>query len=121
MTEDENITLCVTFAGGCPDDFQVFWGSVPIGRIMKTTGYPTRDAQWSWCCNVPWLPSLGGSCGHGDDLDDCTTKFMAVWIRIRARLTEADMAALRDILRPVRALSAGRLLVETIPAGQARF
>ena len=76
----------VTFADGCPDDYQVFWRGVSIGRIMKVTGYPIRDAQWSWVLNVNGLPSLGDDCGHGDDLDDCTTKFMAAWMRIKSRL-----------------------------------
>ena len=105
MTDDETITLRVTFAGGCPDDYQAFWGNVSIGRIMKTTGYPTCDGQWSWVLNVNGLPSLGRGCGHGDDLDDCTTKFMAAWMRIRSRLTEPDIAKARGLMGIRRLLS----------------
>jgi hypothetical protein len=96
---DENITVCVTLPGGCPDDYQIFWGSVSIGRIMKTTGYPTPDAQWSWAVNVNGLPLLGGGCGHGGDLYDCKHQAIAVWMRIRSRLTEADIAKVLAMLR----------------------
>ena len=101
MTDDETITVCVTFAGSCPDDYQVFWRSVPIGRIMRSTGYPTRDAQWSWVIS---LPREGGDCGTGDDLDDCKRQAIAAWLRIRARVTTHNGAH-----RGGRALSAGRL------------
>src|ERR1019366_2587814 len=81
MTDDETITVCVTFAGGCPDDYQVFWRSVPIGRIMKTTGYPTRDAQWSWVIS---LPRESGDWGTGDNLADCEAKLGRALARLRA-------------------------------------
>ena len=42
--DNESITVRVTFAGGCSDDYQVFWRSFPIGRIMNTAGYPTLDS-----------------------------------------------------------------------------
>jgi hypothetical protein len=45
----------------------------------------------------PVAPVASRELRPGDDLDDCTTKFMAAWIRIRSRLTEADMAKLRDM------------------------
>jgi hypothetical protein len=90
MTYDhESITVRVTFAGGCPDDYQVFWRSVPIGRIMKTTGYPTRDAQWSWVIS---LPRESGDCGTGDNLADCEAKLGRALARILARVTKDDRA-----------------------------
>jgi hypothetical protein len=68
--------------GACPDDFQVFWRSVPIGRIMKNTGYPARDAQLSWVIS---LPRAGGDCGTGDTCADCEAQLRRALARIRAR------------------------------------
>jgi len=82
---DENLTVRVTLPGGSPDDFQVFWRGVPVGRIMKTTGYPVRDAQWTWVISLP-----GGKCGTGDSPADCEAGLRRAWKRILAGLTEAD-------------------------------
>ena len=76
-------------ANGICDDYQVFWRSVLIGRIMKTTGYPTRDAQWSWVIS---LPRESGDCGTGDNLADCEAKLGRALARILARVTKDDRA-----------------------------
>jgi hypothetical protein len=99
IRDDELLTVRVTTPGGCPDDYQVIWRGVPIGRIMQATGFPSQDTRWSWGCNVYGLPSLGGSSGHGDDLNDCKAMFMASWTRIRSRLTEADIAKAHGLMR----------------------
>jgi len=41
---------------------------LPIGRIMKTMGYPNRDAKWLWVIS---LPRESGDGGIGDNLADC--------------------------------------------------
>ena len=79
---------CSTGAA-CPDDYQVFWRSVPIGRIMKTTGYPNRDAKWSWVIS---LPRESGDCGTGDSLADCEVKLGRALARILGRVTKDDRA-----------------------------
>jgi hypothetical protein len=89
MTYDETIALHVTMIGGrpYPNDFTVFWRGVPIGRIMKV-----RARHWWWGCNVDDRPSLDGDSGNGKDLDDCKAKFLIAWTRIRAGLTNEDIA-----------------------------
>jgi hypothetical protein len=44
MTDDETITLRATVIGGknYPDDYTVIWRGLPIGRIMKRSGVPSR-------------------------------------------------------------------------------
>ena len=48
MPDDfETIALCVTVIGGdrLPDDYQVIWRELPIGRIMKGSGRPHDEQQ----------------------------------------------------------------------------
>jgi hypothetical protein len=89
MIDDETIALRVTLIGGrpCPNDFTVFWRGMPIGRIMKTT-----SVHWWWGCNVYDHLSLNDDSGNGIDLDDCKAKFLIAWTRIRAGLTNEDIA-----------------------------
>ncbi len=91
MTGPETIALRVTQIGGRShhaDDFTVIWRGIPIGRIMKVG----RGARWWWGCNVYDHPSLDDDTGNGIDLDDCKTKFLIAWTRIRAGLTDEDIA-----------------------------
>ena len=59
---------------------------------MKSSGVPSHAAQWWWGCNVYGKPSLGGDSGTGVDLEDCKVRFKIAWARIRAGLTDADIA-----------------------------
>jgi hypothetical protein len=88
----ETIALRVTAIGGqrYADDYQVIWRDLPIGRIMRASGVPAHAPQWSWTCN--FLGKPGGGSGRGTDLDDCKAQFKITWVRIRAELTEADIA-----------------------------
>jgi len=45
-----------------------------------------------WGCNFYDQPSLDDDSGNGTGLDDCKAKFLIVWTRIRAALTDADIA-----------------------------
>ena len=89
MTDNETIALRVTMIGGRPyvNDFTVFWRGMPIGRIMKTGA-----RRWWWGCNVGDRPALVDDSGDGNDLDDCKAKFLIAWTRIRAGLTNEDVA-----------------------------
>ena len=90
MTGPETIALRVTQFGGrpCVDDFTLIWRGLPIGRIMKVGG----GSRWWWGCNVYDQPSLDGDSGNGIDFNDCNAKFLIAWTRIRAGLTDEDIA-----------------------------
>jgi hypothetical protein len=91
MVAPETIVLRVTQIGGgppCIDDFTVIWRGIPIGRIMKIGS----GARWWWGCNLYDQPSLDEDSGNGIDLDDCKAKFLIAWTRIRAGLTNEDIA-----------------------------
>lgn len=103
MTDDETISLRVTVIGGKrhPDDYQVIWRDLPIGRIMKRDGVPPSQAeQWWWGFTFySNKPSLSSNNGGGTDLEDCKAKFKIAWTRIRATLTDADIAKAREMQR----------------------
>jgi len=97
VPDDETISLRVTVIGGLryPDDFTVIWRDLPIGRIMKSSGV----RWWWWGCNFDGQLSLDDDSGNGIDLDDCKAKFLTAWTRIRAGLTDADLAKAHEMRR----------------------
>lgn len=92
MTDDEAIALRGTVIGGqrYPDDYEVIWRGLPVGRIMRASGLPPHVPQWRWTCHIYGKP--GGGNGSGDRLEDCKRHFRTAWARLRAELTEADIA-----------------------------
>jgi hypothetical protein len=92
MTNDEIIALRVTEIGGHRhmDDYTVIWRGLPIGRIMKSS-----VVLWWWGCNFDGQLSLDDDSGNGIDLEDCKAKFLIAWTRIRAGLSDADIAKAR--------------------------
>jgi hypothetical protein len=92
--DDETIALRATVVdgNGYPDDYQVVWRGLLIGRIMEATGSPNVAPQWWWECHIYGQPSLGGGRGTGVDLADCKAQFKTAWARIRRQFTEDDIA-----------------------------
>jgi PilZ domain-containing protein len=91
MTDDlESVALRPTVTDGKPqeDDYEVIWRGLPIGRIMK----PPGDPHWWWGCNVYGQPSTANDRGPGINFKDCQLRFKLAWTRIRAGLTEEDIA-----------------------------
>jgi hypothetical protein len=66
-----------------------------IGRIMKAIGAASDKQQWAWNCYIHGRPSSADDSGTGHDLDDVKAKFRKAWARIRAGLTELDIARAR--------------------------
>ena len=95
---DEALTLRATVIGGehCADDFQVIWRGMSIGRIRRASGLPHDQPQWSWACYLQGRPTSAIDNGNGKGLTDCKAKFRAAWERIRAGLTDQDIATARS-------------------------
>jgi hypothetical protein len=108
MPDDpETIALRATVVDrkGYPDDYQVVWRGLSIGRIMKGTGSPNHAPQWWWECNAYGQP-LGGESGAGIDLYDCKARFKIAWARIRVgRADEEIMRAFRNAEASAAALA----------------
>jgi hypothetical protein len=68
-----------------------------VGRIMLGNGAPHDRPQWTWSCHVHGRPQGNDDRGNGADLDDCKVKFRKAWARIRARLTDQDIADAQQI------------------------
>jgi hypothetical protein len=100
-TVDETLTLRTTEIGGKrhADDFTVIWRDLPIGRTMKSSGVPSQAEQWRWGFTFYRRPSLGVDSGTGTDLEDCKARFKIAWTRIRAGLTDADIAKAHEMRR----------------------
>jgi hypothetical protein len=91
MTDDlESVALRPTVIDGTrqEDDYEVIWRGLPIGRIMK----PPTDTHWWWACNVYGQTSAANDRGPGINFKDCQLRFKMAWTRIRAGLTEEDIA-----------------------------
>ena len=96
MSDDEPLTLTLrtTIIAGIryADDYAVVWRGLSIGRIMKAIGAASNRQQWVWSCYIHGRPSSADDGGTGHDLDDAKAKFREAWARIRAGLTELDIA-----------------------------
>jgi hypothetical protein len=94
LDDPETIALRVTVIGGqrYADDYTVIWRGLSIGRIMKASGVPSHIPQWSWNCYVHGKPGASAD-GTGVDLDDCKVQFKVAWSRMRAGLTDDDIAS----------------------------
>lgn len=91
MTDDsESVALRPTVIDGKrqEDDHELIWRGLLIGRIVK----PPGDAHWWWSCNVYGKPPAAGDRGPGINFKDCQLRFKIAWTRIRAGLTEEDVA-----------------------------
>ncbi len=98
-TDPETLTLRATAIAGerYADDYAVIWRGMSVGRIMLGNGAPHDRPQWIWSCHVPGRPQGNDDRGNGADLDDCKLKFRKAWARIRARLTDQDIADAQQI------------------------
>jgi hypothetical protein len=97
-TDDEALTLRVTVINGqrCADDFIVIWRGLTIGRIMLAIGAPSGRPQWTWSSYLGGRPTRGGQNGTGTGFGDCKRQFREAWERIRAGLTDEDIARARN-------------------------
>lgn len=92
MTNDpESIVLRPVVASGdvVADDYEVIWRGLTIGRIMKQPD----SAHWWWSCNVYGQPSTANDRGPAINFKDSQLRFKLAWTKLRAALTEADIAA----------------------------
>ena len=70
------------------DDYEVVWRDLQVGRILK----PAGEAHWWWTCNVFGQPLMQNDRGQGIDFKDSQVRFQIAWTRIKAGLTEGDIA-----------------------------
>jgi hypothetical protein len=71
-----------------PDDYEVIWRGLTIGRMMKQAD----SAHWWWSCNVHGQPPTTNDRGLAINFKDSQLRFKLAWTKIRAALTEDDIA-----------------------------
>jgi hypothetical protein len=81
-----------------PDDFQVIWRDIAIGRILRQPGVPVGRPNWHWGVAFPGQPQPASHRGNCGDLEECQRRFRAVWAGIRSGLSEADVEAARRVV-----------------------
>ena len=84
----ETLTLRATAIAGqrYADDYAVIWRGMSVGRM-----------QWTWSCHVHGRPQGGDDRGNATDLVDAKARFKKAWTRIRASLTDQDIADAQQI------------------------
>lgn len=94
----EPLALRKTLIGGetAPDDWQVIWDGLPIGRILKQPGVPAGRPNWSWGVAFPHLPQQAWQRGLCSDLEECKRRFRVAWMAVHAQLTDADVEKARQ-------------------------
>lgn len=109
MTYDEALTMRATVIGGerCQDDYEVLWRGLSIGRIRRANGSAGTEL-WAWNCWLGGRPCKADEAGGSASLDDAKAKLREAWQRIRAGLTEADIARARGYAERSAEAMAGR-------------
>jgi hypothetical protein len=79
------------------DDFAVIWRGMSVGRIMLGNGAPHDRPQWTWSCHFHGRPQGGDDRGNAANLVDAKARFKKAWTRIRASLTDQDIADAQQI------------------------
>jgi hypothetical protein len=99
----EPLFLRRTVIGGqtAPDDWQVIWDGLPIGRILKQRGMPAGNPNWSWSI-ILHRPQQSWQRGICSDLEECKRRFRVAWSAVHPKLTEADVEELRAGERDVK-------------------
>jgi hypothetical protein len=65
-----------------PDDYEVIWRGLTIGRMMKQAD----SAHWWWSCNVHGQPPTANDRGLAINFKDSQLRFKLAWKKIRAAL-----------------------------------
>lgn len=91
------LSLRKSVIGGetAPDDYQVMFEGIPIGRILKQPGVPAGRPNWFFSVLFDDRPQLPGYTGLCSDIEECKRRFRACWSGIRATLTQADLERAR--------------------------
>jgi hypothetical protein len=86
LTDEPLILRKTTFGDGdvYPDDRQVFWRDLPVGRILKQPGIPFGRPKWWWGVNFDQRPQHADHKGICADLDECKRRFKAAWSGVAA-------------------------------------
>lgn len=78
-----------------PDDYQVIWNEIPIGRLLTQPGVPAGRPNRAWGVMFPHLPQLSWQRGIASNLEEAKQRFKLAWGAVHAKLTEADIEAAR--------------------------
>jgi hypothetical protein len=99
MSDPESLSVRPTVIAGQrhADDYAVIWRGMSVGRIMLGSGAPPDRSGWTWSCRVHGRPQRSNERGTAASLDDCKRNFKDAWERIRASLTDQDIADARQI------------------------
>jgi hypothetical protein len=121
MSAPETLTLRATAIAGerHADDYAVIWRGTSVGRIMLGNGAPHDRPQWTWSCHVHGRPQGSDDRGDAANLVDAKAKFKEASARIRASLTDQEIAdGTTDSGTQRRNARAGALLM-MVPALQS--
>jgi hypothetical protein len=99
MSAPETPTLRATAIAGerVADDYAVMWRGMLVGRIRLGNGAPHDQPQWVWSCHVHGRPQGSDDRGNAANLVDAKARFKNAWARIRASLTDQDIADAQQI------------------------
>jgi hypothetical protein len=99
MPAPETLTMRQTVIAGkrYADDYAVIWRGMSVGRILLGNGAPHDRPQWTWFCHVHGRPQGSDDRGSAGDLIDAKAKSKEAWARIRASLTDQDIADAQQI------------------------
>lgn len=92
----EPLSLRPAVIGGetAPDDFEVIWDDLSVGRIRRTAA--VGGENWSWGVILAHKPQYDWMRGGAATLEDCKARFRDAWSSVHGGLTEAEVGQIRD-------------------------
>jgi hypothetical protein len=79
-----------------PDDYQVIWDDLSIGRIFKQVDVGGANA-WSWSCFLPNVPQGSQHRGREASLDAAKASFRTAWTDLQTQISYAQIREARTI------------------------
>lgn len=96
MPDDLSLRRAVIGGETAPDDYQVIWDELAIGRIFKTVAVGGHDA-WSWTAGMSNIPQRPTHRGRADSLNGAKAAFRKAWDEIKADLSYDQIKEAREI------------------------
>ncbi|MCK1693759.1 hypothetical protein [Bradyrhizobium sp. 144] len=94
----DDLTMRRTVIGGetAPDDYEVIWDELSIGRILRGVSVGGIDG-WSWSVFLPNVPQRDQHRGGAGSLTEAKARFRTAWEDLHGQIGYDQISKAREI------------------------
>ncbi|WP_018456781.1 hypothetical protein [Bradyrhizobium sp. WSM4349] len=96
MTDDLTMRRTVIGAETAPDDYEVIWDELSIGRIFRGVGGGGSHG-WSWSVFLPNVPQRDQHRGDAGNLAEAKARFRTAWEDLHDQIGYDQIQQAREI------------------------